>query len=280
VDQTVLVTGAASGIGRASAVLLAAAGWTVHATDVDREGLAAVADRLPDASGTAYMDVTDDAAVRAVVEDIEATDGGVDCLVNAAGFAAPGPVEDVPATRLERLFEVNVHGALRVSRAVLPGMRTRGAGRIVHVTSVLGRVVPPGMGAYAASKHALEAAVDALRREVTRDGIAVVAVQPAWVATDFADRAREELALTGTDRRDTYRGVYRLLREGGFLTGGPVAVTPEQVARVVRRAAEAEDPKARYPVGTAARALVATRLVPTPLADGVFRAAEWLVRRR
>jgi NAD(P)-dependent dehydrogenase (short-subunit alcohol dehydrogenase family) len=136
------------------------------------------------------------------------------------------------------------------------------------------------MGAYAASKHALEAAVDALRREVTRDGIAVVAVQPAWVATDFADRAREELSLTGTDRRDTYRGVYRLLREGGFLTGGPVAVTPEQVARVVRRAAEAEDPKARYPVGTAARALVATRLVPTPLADGVFRAAEWLVRRR
>jgi NAD(P)-dependent dehydrogenase (short-subunit alcohol dehydrogenase family) len=277
VDRRVLVTGAASGVGKASALALANAGWCVHATDVDEPGLAALGDRLPDRCATRRMDVTDEAAVRAVVEDIEAA-GGVECLVNAAGFAAPGPVEDVPADRLDRLFAVNVHGAIAVSRAVLPGMRARDRGRIVHVTSVLGRVVPPGMGAYAASKHALEAAVDAFRRETARFGVEVVAVQPAWVATGFQARAREELA--GTAGRDVYRGVYRLLTDGGFLTGGRLAVPPARVAAVVRRAVAADEPRPRYPVGAVARVLLATRLVPTPVADRVFRTVKWLVDRR
>jgi NAD(P)-dependent dehydrogenase (short-subunit alcohol dehydrogenase family) len=276
VDRTVLVTGAASGVGKASALALAAAGWRVHATDVDEAGLAALADRLPDGCTTSRMDVTDEAAVRAVVEDLEAA-GAVECLVNAAGFAAPGPVEDVPPERLDRLFAVNVHGAITVSRAVLPGMRARGRGRIVHVTSVLGRVVPPGMGAYAASKHALEAAVDAFRRETARFGVEVVAVQPAWVATGFQARAREELADAAG--RGAYRGVYRLLTDGGFLTGGRLAVPPARVARVVRRAVAADDPRSRYPVGAVARGLLATRYVPTPLADRVFRAVEWVADR-
>jgi NAD(P)-dependent dehydrogenase (short-subunit alcohol dehydrogenase family) len=266
----VLVTGAASGIGRAVARRFHAAGWRVYATDVDADGLAPLADR---GMATLPLDVTDDDATRAAVDRIRDEAGRIDCLVNNAGVGTAGTVEDVPPDRARRTFEVNALGPHRVTRAVLPGMRERGEGRIVTVSSVLGRTVPPGLGVYAASKHAVEALTDALRREVGPLGVDVVAVQPAWVATAFADRARGAAPGpdAGADRTSDYDAVYALDDQLDFLGGGPLAVSPARVARTVHRAATDADPRARYPVGLAARTLVATRWLPDAVVDGGFR---------
>ena len=298
-----LVTGAASGIGHATARRLSSAGWRVYATDVrhDADELAALAEA---GCETARLDVTDPWAVRAVVDRIETEAGGIDCLVNNAGVGTWGPVEETVDDARD-VFDVNVHGTLAVTRAVLPGMRARNRGRIVTVTSVLGRTTPPGLGVYAASKHALESLTDALRREVRGFGVDVVAVQPGWVRTSFATHARgtddggngegssgnggEEPEQSSDDVAGdrpaargsaAYRRVRALDERLGFLEGGRLAVEPERVAAVVREAAEADDPRTRYPVGTAARLLVATRLLPTPVVDRGFdllgRVAAWL----
>jgi NAD(P)-dependent dehydrogenase (short-subunit alcohol dehydrogenase family) len=282
-----LVTGAASGIGRAVVRRFHAAGWRVHATDVDEEGLAS----LPSAVRTHRLDVTEAGAATRVVDAVRAADGRVDCLLNVAGVGTLAPVEDVSGDRARRTFEVNVLGTLRVTRAVLPAMRERRAGRVVTVTSVTGRTVPPGMGVYAASKHAVEALTDALRREAGPLGVDVVAVQPAWVHTSFAERARaaapgddggvpdEEGARRGGDGRTAdYAPVYALDDRLDFLGGGPLSVPPDRVARTVHRAATAEAPRARYPVGHVARAVLASRWLPTPVVDAGFRLLSRLAR--
>jgi NAD(P)-dependent dehydrogenase (short-subunit alcohol dehydrogenase family) len=281
-----LVTGCASGIGHATARHLVEAGWRVYATDVRTDGATAA---LADAGcETARLDVTDPAAARSVVDRIETEAGGVDCLVNVAGIGTWGPVEET-VDDARRVFDVNVHGTLAVTRAVLPGMRARNRGRIVTVTSVLGRTTPPGMGAYAASKHALEALTDALRREVRGFGVDVVAVQPAWVRTGFAATARgDPPEADGADddpgsrgrSSPAYRRIDALDDRLGFLDGGRLAVDPDRVARVVRRAAETDDPRARYAVGAVARLLVATRLLPTPVVDRGFDLLASLATRR
>jgi NAD(P)-dependent dehydrogenase (short-subunit alcohol dehydrogenase family) len=291
-----LVTGAASGIGHATARRLSSAGWRVYATDVrhDADEMSVLAEA---GCETARLDVTDPWAVRAVVDRIETEAGGIDCLVNNAGVGTWGPVEETVDDARD-VFDVNVHGTLAVTRAVLPGMRAQNRGRIVTVTSVLGRATPPGLGVYAASKHALESLTDALRREVRGFGVDVVAVQPGWVRTSFATNARgtddggdggggsggtnEEAADDRPAARGSaaYRRVRALDERLGFLEGGRLAVEPERVADVVREAAEADDPRARYAVGPAGRLLVATRLLPTPVVDRGFdllgRVAAWL----
>jgi len=257
-ESVALVTGAASGIGRAIASALADE-WTVYATDV-------ATDQLPALSNceTARLDVTDEATIERVLGRVRATHGGVDCLVNNAGYAAVGPVEDVPTDAVVDQFDVNVYGPLRLCRAVLPGMRERGHGRIVNVSSIFGRTVLPGMGVYSASKFGVEALSDALRQELTGTGVDVTVVEPAWVETAFAERARQ--TLSERNQTAAYDGLSRLLERTPFLDGGRLAVSPETVAGVVQTAATAADPNPRYPVGTRARLLNATGTLP----DGVL----------
>lgn len=256
---TVLITGAASGIGAATARGFLDRGWTVWATDVDEEGL----ERLPRGCRRTVLDVTNSDRIEAVVRQVVDESGRLDCLVNNAGFAVPGTVEDVPREAVREVFDVVVHGAHDLIRTSLPSLRESG-GTVVNVSSVLGRSAYPGLGAYCSAKFALEGLTDALRLEVG-DAVDVVAVEPAWVDTGFDETARAE--LDRIDPSPAYREVYDLYGEDSVLRGGRLGVSPERVARTIVRAASATDPSTRYPVGWAARLIVAASCLPDPIED-------------
>ncbi|PSQ57908.1 MAG: oxidoreductase [Halobacteriales archaeon SW_9_67_25] len=268
-DETVLITGCSSGIGRATARHFAAEGWTVYATARDEDDIADLDCQ------TDTLDVTSGADIDRVVDRIVEENGYLECLVNNAGYGQYGPLEDVPTDELHRQFDVNVYGPHRLVRSVLPHMRERGEGTIVNVSSVAGRVVTPGGGAYSASKFALEAMSDALRGELEPFGVNVVLVEPGPVETGFRDRVESELE-TGLEHRPAYEWLYDLIEDASLFAGeAPFTVPPEDVASVIHNAACVSDPKARYPVGRAARYLLYTRFLPDGMRDLVYR----LVRR-
>ncbi len=249
--QVVLITGCSSGIGRNLAERLARAGYRVVATARRPETLA----DLPVAHRTALDVEEPESVARAVQETIERF-GQVDVLVNNAGYAQFGALEEVPEELVARSFAVNLHGPLRLIRAVLPQMRARGAGRIINLSSMSGRVVLPVWGAYGAAKFALEGMSDALRRELAPFGIQVVLIEPASVRTEFAPTARAQAMGVMANPGSTYRDLYRRMEQ--FLERSyRSAPGPEVVSQVVQRAIEAQRPRARYPV-----AGVAERLLP------------------
>jgi NAD(P)-dependent dehydrogenase (short-subunit alcohol dehydrogenase family) len=247
-DRVALVTGASSGIGRASALALRDAGWTVIAAARRREALEELeGPRLH----TAVLDVTDEASRTAVVAAVTAQHGPVSLLVNNAGTGRMGPVEDFPMTDWERLFATNVFGLVRMTQLVLPGMRSAGRGRILNVGSMGGEFTTPLAGAYHASKYAVEAVSDALRAEVKPFGISVVVLQPGPVAT--------HLATDGdfvTDHDGPYApAVDHMQGTARGLTPGRGVLTPEQVARTVVKIAKAGRASDRYKVGAISHAL-------------------------
>ncbi|WP_222919689.1 SDR family oxidoreductase [Natrinema sp. SYSU A 869] len=274
---TALVTGCSSGIGYETARALLAADWQVYATarDRDRDGLERLADRGAD---IAALDLTEPDDIDRVVERIRDEAGGVDCLVNNAGYGQFGPVEDVPTRLLERQFAVHCFGPHRLIRAVLPGMRKRGDGRIITVTSAADRLALAGIGCYTASKWAMASLSDALRQELTGSGVDVVVVQPGIVRTPFYDRTvtavddaaaatrAEAQSDTGTGATDANRGgtnrkvtvvsptgytdLYRVLRRLRAVEGGgPFVNDPERVAATIREAATVPTPDTHYRVG-------------------------------
>ncbi|MFB6075476.1 MAG: SDR family oxidoreductase [Haloarculaceae archaeon] len=245
--RTVLITGCSSGIGRATAEAFLEDEWTVWATARDEDDLTALAEA---GAETAELDVTNARECERVVE--QATDEEpLDCLVNNAGISQRGAVEEIPTERLHHQLDVNLYGPHRLIRAALPGMRRAGEGRIVNVSSVVQRVSPPGSGAYAASKAALESLSDALRAEVEGEGIEVVQVEPGPVATEFEATARE--SLRDVDRTGTYEWLYDAYEDAQDVGRGPLSVPPEAVAETIRDAACASDPATRYPVGQVAK---------------------------
>ncbi|GAD51749.1 probable short chain dehydrogenase/ reductase [Halarchaeum acidiphilum MH1-52-1] len=263
-EETVLITGCSTGIGRATAVAFLEEEWTVWATARDETDLEALREA---GCRVAELDVTKPAQCHDVVEEAIAAEGRLDCLVNNAGYGQMGAVEDVPTRRLHEQFDVNVYGPHRLLRAVLPHMRERGEGTIVNVSSVAGRVAAPGQGVYAASKFALEGLSDALRGEVAPHGIDVALVEPGPVDTGFAARASEELEPVTAS--DAYDRVYRFFEDFDVVSGGFGASQPEEVAAVIVEAASTTDPEPRYPVGTAARAMALARYLPDRLRDRV-----------
>ena len=172
VSNAVLITGCSTGIGRATALRLAAAGHPVFATARRTESIADLA-----SAGCTVLacDVTDEASMRAAVESVEKRAGAVGALVNNAGYGSEGPVEEVPMEEVRRQFETNVFGLARMCQLVLPGMRRQGFGRILNLSSMGGRMTLPGGGFYHATKYAVEALSDALRFEVRGFGVDVVA---------------------------------------------------------------------------------------------------------
>jgi len=264
---TVLITGCSSGIGRATARRFLDAGWRVWATSRDPIDVAGLADA---GCRTAPLDVTVDEQVEDAVEAAVERDGRLDCLVNNAGFGQVGAVEEVPVDRRRAQFDVNVFGPVRLVQAALPHMRAAESGTVVNVSSLLGRVVYPTRGAYAGSKHALEAVSDALRMEVGGLGIDVVAVEPGAVSTGFDDRLRETRDAT----RDlpAYDRLRRVVDTAQRLSAR-TAMPPERVADTVYEAAASPAPDDRYVVGWDARlAILADRLLPA-------RATQWLYER-
>jgi NADP-dependent 3-hydroxy acid dehydrogenase YdfG len=263
---TVLVTGASSGIGQATAVELARRGHTVFAAARREEILTDLAAAEPNIQAIG-LDVTDPGSVRNAWAKIEAGTGGagVDVLVNNAGFALPGPVEILAGEDVERQFGTNVFGMLTLTRTVLPAMRARKSGRIINISSVVGRTTFPGMGVYGATKYAVEALSDALRLEVAGFGIKVIIMEPGFVATNIgaAAGAQPEPAQVPAAYTSMVAGGAKYL--AGQIANG---IKPEQVAVAIANAAEHPNPKIRYIVPASARPLIALLTnLPDRLAD-------------
>jgi NAD(P)-dependent dehydrogenase (short-subunit alcohol dehydrogenase family) len=237
----VLITGASRGIGRAIAKELTAREHRVIATARDLAAL----DGL-DAATKVPLDVTDQASVDAAVRAA----GRVDALVSNAGVTLRGPVETVPLDEVRRVFELNYFGALRVTQAFLPAMRQRRAGRLVYISSLLGRITTPLMSTYSGSKWALEALVEAVAAETAQFGIKVSSLQPGGV--ESSDSGGAALAAVHLTEHDPYRP---LLAAVARARRAPV--TAEYVASVVADTLEDPDPPLRIPVGDAARAALA-----------------------
>ena len=272
--KTVLITGCSSGIGRATAEAFLADEWSVWATARDP---ADVADLGEQGCETAELDVTDADECDAVVEEIVEVDGRIDCLVNNAGYAQYGPLEDVPTDALHDQMDANLYGPHRLARAVLPHMRERGDGTIVNVSSVTGRLAVPGNGAYAASKFGLEAMSDAMRAELDEFGLDVVLVEPGPVASEFGENALA--TLDRTERSEAYQWYYDNYEDASTLSRStPFTLDPPEVATVIHDAAVATDPDPRYPVGQVARVAGLAELLPGRLRDLAFRGIRKVVR--
>ncbi|WP_128477999.1 SDR family oxidoreductase [Halorussus pelagicus] len=273
--ETVLITGCSSGIGRETAHAFLEDGWDVYATARNPADVEALGEA---GANIASLDVTDEDDVERVVERMIDEEGRIDCLVNNAGYAQLGPVEDVPVESVEDQFAVNVFGVHRLTREVLPHMRQRQTGTIVNVSSVAGRLATPGMGIYNGSKFAVEGITDALRPEVAEYGIDAVLVEPGPVDTAFTERASSE--IDGIERSDAYDALYSILDDteavGG---GGPGSVHPREVAETILDAANLTDPAARYPVGQVAKVAMLGRFVPAKLRDKFYRLALSLVTK-
>lgn len=261
-----LITGASSGIGEASAVALAEAGWTVV-------GAARRLDRLESlrAKGVTphTVDVTDDASMVALVEDVIAEHGRIDVLVNNAGYSVFGAVEDVPVDVARRQLEVNVLGVSRMSQLVLPHMREAGSGRIINIASVAGQVSEPLGGWYHASKYAVEALSDAMRMELAPHGVQVAIIEPGAIRTEFGGIAADSLAeYSGSGPYATQARRMARAHERMF---GADAADVDVVVRAVVHAATADRPRTRYQVPASARAVVAaTKVVPTRAMDAAM----------
>ena len=256
----VLITGCSSGIGAATAETLVRAGHTVYATARRTETLAAL-----EALGchALALDVTSDDSMIAAVTAVEADHGKVGTLINNAGYAEYGPIEEADLDRVRTMFETNVFGLARLTQLVLPAMRRARSGRIVNIGSMGGRITFPVGGYYHASKYAVEAISDALRVEVKPFGIDIILVEPGLIRTNFESRVNEslEMGAPAHGEETAYAGL--LAASDKNTTSGYandfMATSPEAVAAVILRAVESARPRSRYVVTSAAKALINLR---------------------
>ncbi len=269
---TVLVTGAGRGIGRAIAERLAEGGFDVLAGVRTEQDAAAVRAARPHRVTPVILDVTDPRQLAALPDALPER---LDAVVNNAGIVVAGPLEALTDDDLRRQFDVNVVGQLAVTRAVLPRLRAA-RGRVVFVSSLNGRLSMPLMGAYSASKFALEAAADALRMELRPWDVEVVVVEPAQTDTDLWRTAdamvhQAESQMTNEHRRlyaDHVAGIKKMIPMSQRM-----AVPADKVAAVVSEALIARRPRPRYIVGVAPRVQLAVlTALPTRLRDRVLRA--------
>ncbi len=238
-SRSVLITGASSGIGAATAELLAQRDFQVFGTS---RHPSAAASRTPQVDWI-QMDVGDEEAVRKGVAQVLAAAGRLDALVCNAGIGIFGSIEEVSLESAQQQFDTNVFGVLRILRAVLPHMRESGAGRIVLVGSLSGRAPVPFFAHYSASKAAVEALALALRNEVGALGIRVSLVEPGDINTPFND------AMEWQDPGNSSYGERIRRCRDVMVDSLPQAPGPELVARVIERALSSRRPRVRYPVG-------------------------------
>ncbi|AZV20867.1 MULTISPECIES: oxidoreductase [unclassified Mesorhizobium] len=259
-EKTAVVTGASSGIGRASAEALAKAGFTVFGTSRRK------ADNGPDGVTMLVCDVTDGEAVAALVSTVLSQTGRIDLLVNNAGVGQLGGAEEFSIAQVQALFDVNLFGVIRMTNAVLPSMRRRGEGRIVNIGSVLGLVPAPYSAHYSAVKHALEGYSESLDHEVRAFNIRVSVIEPAFVRTVFDQNGiQPDSPLQEYDQaRATLEALLRDVM--------PVADRPEVVAQVVVKAATDARPQRRYTAGRAAHQVsLLRRFAPAGIFDKSLR---------
>jgi NAD(P)-dependent dehydrogenase (short-subunit alcohol dehydrogenase family) len=271
--RNAVVTGCSSGIGLATALRLRDARWNVCPTarrPDDLEMLRAKGFR------PVAMDLGDEASVAAGAAAIlKSFDGRLGALVNNAGYGQPGALEDLPRAALREQFEVNLFGLQDLTNRLLPAFRRLGRGRIVNVSSVVGRVALPFMGAYSGSKFALEAFSDAMRVELTGTGIAVCLIEPGPIETRFGDRAVEAgtRRLSGVESpfSASYRHYLRRL-EARNERPDPFRQPPAAVAVKILHAVSSARPRRRYPVTVPAHlGRFLARFAPAAFIDAVMR---------
>lgn len=277
--RPILITGASSGIGEACAVHLAHQGFKVYAAARRVEKLKALEGVAGGKITAIALDLTDDSAIEAALALIAADGTPLYGLVNNAGISVTGPIEDVPVNEWRRQFETNLFGVVALTQRVVPLMRASGRGRIVNIGSVAGEIASPFMGAYAASKHALEGLTDSLRRETAPFGIAVSLIRPGFVRTPFGEQEQD--------------GLVRFAVEGGPYTpaldafrqwhakGHPGGANPARLAETVEKALKAKRPKARYTVPARYLApLLFHEMAPAMITDRVFARITGISRSR
>ena len=264
--QVVLVTGVSSGIGRATAQLFARRGCRVFGT-VRSTGKAEVLAGVE----RVEMDVRDEASVLRAVQDVIDKAGRIDVLVNNAGGTMLGAVEETSVAEAQALFDTNVFGALRASKAVLPFMRRQRGGRIVNVSSVLGFLPAPYMGVYAATKHAIEGLSETLDHEVRRFGVRVVLVEPSYTRTNLdvnAPMAASTIQDYDADRDLVSRAIVKNVQK---------APGPEAVAATIVEAALGGWQMRRTPKGEASLLRQLRRFMPAGPVDSSLRKTFGLV---
>jgi NAD(P)-dependent dehydrogenase (short-subunit alcohol dehydrogenase family) len=275
--KSVLITGASTGIGRATALRLDERGWRVFAGVRREEDAASLRGAGSERLVPLLLDVTDAGQIDAAAERVGAAVGeaGLDGLVNNAGIAVPGPLETLPVDDFRRQVEVNLTAHVAVTQAMLPALR-RASGRIVFITSIGGLMAFPMFGAYHAAKFGLEAVGDVLRQELRPWGIRVAVVEPGSIATPIWERGEAEVDAIAARARDGHVELYGdaidAYREVARKTGAR-GIPPERVAAKIERALTARRPRTRYLVGADARGqAIAKRVLPD-------RAVDWLVAR-
>ncbi len=271
-SEAVLITGCSSGIGWATAELLAERGRTVYATARRRESISEL-----EAKGcrTLALDVTDEDSMSTAVEAVTEAEGAVGVLINNAGYSQSGAVETVPLDEVRRQFETNVFGLLRMNQLVLPGMREQGWGKIVNLGSMGGKLTFPGGGLYHSTKYAVEAISDALRFEVRGFGVDVILIEPGLIVTGFADAATA--TVSGEKESGPYakfnRQVSKITTEAYKGPMRRLGAGPEAVAKTIAGALDAGRPRARYPVTPSAHLMInQRRFTPDRVWDLMMRA--------
>lgn len=279
--KSVVITGASTGIGRATALQLDAKGWRVFAgvrKEADADSLRAEgSERLV----PLMLDVTDGAQIAAAAQRVEEQVGkaGLDGLVNNAGIAVPGPLETLPIDDFRRQIEVNLTAHVAVTQAMLPAIR-RARGRIVFITSIGGLVAFPMFGAYHAAKFGLEAVGDVFRQELRPWGIEVSIVEPGSIATPIWERGDEAVAAVASRAGDSHEELYGEAIETGREVArktGARGIAPEKVAEAIEHALGSRHPRTRYLVGLDAKAQARLKaILPTRLVDRVVARATGL----
>ncbi len=264
--KVVIVTGASSGIGKATALQLIKEGHTVY-------GAARRVEKMKDivaAGGKAVaMDLTKHQQVHTAIQNIIDTEGRIDVLVNNAGYAVYGAVEEVTYEKAKEQFEVNLFGLAEATKAVLPTMRTQKSGTVINVTSVGGKVYGPLGAWYHATKHALEGWSDCLRVEVNPLGIDVIIIEPGVINTGFADAMDHKM---DEDNDGPYQAFKKAMNNMMKNTSNPKQAShPSVIAQCISKALKAKNPKTRYVAGKMAKqTLMARRFLSDKAFDKMF----------
>jgi len=281
---SVLITGAGSGIGLATAKLLDAQGWRVFAgilPDEDVQLLLASAREIKPIP----LDITDAQLVNRAAEFIaeETADDGLNALINNAGIVTVGALETVDLQIFHQQFEVNVFGHLQVTQAMLPLIRQSSNGRIINMISLMGRVGLPLLGAYCMTKHSLEAFTDVLRLELASQGIQVIAIEPGAIRTQMAGAMAQKMEDAGEKLPVSLAAIYDKLYHAMtdvLHKQTSSGLDPEIVAQTIHTALTTSKPKPRYVVGADARGLLMMRkFAPDEIADFILSRALKLPRK-
>ena len=266
--RRVLITGASSGIGAAVALFLADRGYKVWGTTRDLAKVGSFPEELREKVTFLAMDVTDQDSVHRGVAEFLRQAGGIDVLINNAGYGVFGPIEEFPVERVEALFAVNYFGVLRVLQEVIPVMREQGSGLIINITSLAGTFVIPFQVHYSATKYALEALTEGLRQELKPFGVKVTAVAPGDIKTRFNDVTDWKMKEDSPYREWAER-CWRTIEEN--MAKAPL---PRVIAKKVARLAEKKNPGPSYPAGDflSTKLPLVNRFVPRRLREKLNRA--------